>query len=575
MKRTQILTALLVLVVLISCAPTKSEIAPSPNPSLSPTSVLQPFFTQTSTASPIFQTLTTTTPIPAPALSPVPTQPDEQVYIDPNGWYSVAFPAKWKKSESSSYVGSDGFFETGYLPDLGFVPDKLTVCEWLANIQTKNLYTISLTETYRCRLFSRPGIFPAIAWEIIENPFADLTHRFFYIKADNAHFARVASTFSWLRLVDEKAEPDFSKAALRSEDIAFWNNTSAIPSNFSLKEYALPAEHQGEDPSQKIFLDFVPPELLPTRLPGNGTIWHSPTLESVNQSIAKYGYGLRQADTGFYDLYQKGKLILQNIYPLPEIYLFQTGAGNNLIFFAQTRIDPKKSIGTVGNEVSYLVQNEKISVWEKAVLNPMISGWTPIWVGNKPLFLGLGGGVTLQVWDTQRELVSSFTTYNGASVPLKAIEGIKGDFDNGVTIGDPYSLNEKETEFFRKGKVVTIHEPRSGFYWLYYWFNLANAADLRNKLANMPGVSETVELEKLAGELSIRLFPYRDDGKYSINDSHFTTGTLSGPDLLRVDLPIDYLQKNPHGNNKYYLQIMDGTKKIIKEEYFLFIPYAP
>lgn len=38
----------------------------------------------------------TFTPIPGPGsyLSPVPPNPDQQIYIDPEGWYSIYFPKK-------------------------------------------------------------------------------------------------------------------------------------------------------------------------------------------------------------------------------------------------------------------------------------------------------------------------------------------------------------------------------------------------------------------------------------------------------------------------------------------------
>ena len=472
MKQNKILTALLLLMVLVSCTLTEYEIAPFPTPSLLP---VAPSLTAPPVHPIVTPALLVTATLATPPF-PVPTQPDEQVYIDPEGWYSVAIPAQWKKSESS-YVGSDGFFETGYLPEYAFVPHSLTVCEWLANVQTKNLYTVSWMGTAGiggCQLLSRPSISPATTWAVAENPSADFAHRFLYIKADNAHFGRITSTFMWLRSVDETRKPDYSKAELRSEDIVFWDNTSLISSAFSLEEYALPPEYQGEDPSKKIFLDFVPPEILPTPSSHHGT--YSPTtLDSVNQSLSKYDYELRQVDVAYlYDLYQNDKLVLQNVYRLPEIYLFQTDSGEKMIFFAHTLVDPKQSPYTEGNMVSYLVQNEKISVWEKTLLNPMYPGWNPIWVKDKPLFVGLGDGVTLQVWNVQHELMFSFATYFGTQVPIKKFQAWKNQWilevsnfvvQDGEILNEKYnfeeifdwsSINDQPFYFFRKG-------PRVGF----------------------------------------------------------------------------------------------------------------
>lgn len=143
---------------------------------------------------------------------------------------------------------------------------------------------------------------------------------------------------------------------------------------------------------------------------------------------------------------------------------------------------------------------------------------------------------------------------------------IKGNLQDGFTIGYQYSLIENEMEFFRQGKFVAIYETQSGFYRLTYWFDFVNAS----------GVSATTEQEEVASKLSIRLFPYREDGNYSVYDSHSAIGTLtSGLGLFIVDLPIDYLLENVNGTNKYYLQVIDENGKVIKDEYFVFIPYAP
>ena len=144
--------------------------------------------------------------------------------------------------------------------------------------------------------------------------------------------------------------------------------------------------------------------------------------------------------------------------------------------------------------------------------------------------------------------------------------GIKGNMKNGLTIGYPYSLNESETEFFHQGKFVTIQESQGGFYRLSYRFDFVNAS----------GVSAVTEQEKVASQLSIRFFPYRDDGNYSTHDSHLATGFLHAVGgYFIVDLPIDYMRENNNNENKYYLQIIDDNGKIIKDEYFVFIPYAP
>ena len=144
--------------------------------------------------------------------------------------------------------------------------------------------------------------------------------------------------------------------------------------------------------------------------------------------------------------------------------------------------------------------------------------------------------------------------------------GIKGNMKNGLTIGYPYSLNENETEFFHQDQFVMIRESQGGFYRISYRFDFVNAS----------GVSAVIEQEQVASQLAIRFFPYREDGQYSIDDSQPAAGFLHAVGgYFIVDLPIDHIRANINSQNEYYLQIIDGNGKIIKDEYFLFIPYTP
>ena len=75
--------------------------------------------------------------------------------------------------------------------------------------------------------------------------------------------------------------------------------------------------------------------------------------------------------------------------------------------------------------------------------------------------------------------------------------GLLGNINDGVTIGYPYSLNEKETEFFHQGKFVNIIELKSNFYRLTYDFNFISAS----------GIYGVDELIKLASELTLEFIP--------------------------------------------------------------------
>ncbi len=173
---------------------------------------------------------------------------------------------------------------------------------------------------------------------------------------------------------------------------------------------------------------------------------------------------------------------------------------------------------------------------------------------------------TFQVMDEQEKIQQQGYFSINPHLLFPSGGGLIGNVNDGITLGFPYSLNEKETEFFHKGKFVTINEPKSGFYRLQYVFNFTDAS----------GVQGTAEQENLASELTIKLFSYKDGGNYSAHDSYPAVGTLiHSAGYYQVNLPIDYLKEKVNINDKYYLQVVDGKGKIIRDEYFLFTPYAP
>lgn len=485
LRQSHLLLFLISLTTMVSCIPRKTGINTSISISFSASPSIS---TKTSSPNPV-QTIThsPTVTLTLPKIN-TPTFPNEQIFVDPEGWFSFSFPSTWKKTSDLSYVGSDGYFDIGYLPEYSFYPNAVTVCEWLANINTKNLYTVSWLVTVEmggCKLIPRSGL-SETTWAIVENSSDDISRRFFYIKTDNAHFEDISSTFKWIRPIEEKKKPDFNKIELRSEDNDFWSKTSSLPSNLLLKEFPLPSKYQSADPSESVFLWFIPPEALPT--PSSSHQSHSPTtVESINQSLEKKGYSLQKVKDSYYlyDLYKNNTRVLQNIYQLPDIYYFQTEDEEKLVFFAYTLIDPQQTPYTKDNVISYLVLDERISIWEKTMLNSQYPYWRPIWVVDEPLFLGLGNGTTLQVFNLQHELIFSFASYYVTHVPIKKFKdwnshwilevsnfvvqdgNILNEKYNFEEVFDWFLIKEKPFYFFRKGPRVGL-SYNDKFFSTYY-----------------------------------------------------------------------------------------------------------
>ena len=468
------------MMILNSCAQTTTPTVASPVTATIPTVTLTtstPYSAVTQTIVPI--PTNTSTPI---SFEPIKTLTDEQVYIDPSGWYSVNIPSDWQEISLGLFTGENGFFETGYLPEMMFMQRPTNICHWLANIDSKSTYYIS-APTYlsrkanNCTLKTLPEITPATVQAIIENPSADYEHRFFYIKTDDEHYDEIRDSFAWLQPVAPYAEPKYPTASLSSDEAMFWENVASIPSGFSITEYELPEEAQKLDPSDKVFLEFIPPAArLEDRHQGNNSSYTPDTWESINGEISSFGYELKptEIDNRKYKLYKDDILVLDNIYRLPSINHFLTLEGEKIIFVVYTVKDPNQSSLDIGNVVSYLVQNDSITEWGYLPRNPMDSGWRPILVNYEFLWLKVGEHTHVQVQNNQRDVLFSFATYFGSRLPVEGFKSwnndwllLVGDYvvQSGEIINekfgfeevfDWYLINDKTFYFFRKGSRIGI-----------------------------------------------------------------------------------------------------------------------
>jgi len=416
----------------------------------------------------------TLTPQSPPVLST--SHANEQLYIYPEGWYSVRIPADWQAMDHpNKFSGIDGFFETEYLPEMMFIDQDVDICQWIANISTRNTYSMSFVGSIgdSCKLYTLPGVKPASEMEVIINPSADILHRVLYLKADPDHFPKIASTFTWLQPVAEQGDLKYQEASLRAADLSFWDNTAPPPSGMTITEYELPAKAQAASPAEEIFLDYVPPEALPVTEKTN-RIYTPETTENINVEITPFGYELRTGSESYlFNLYKDGNLVIRNITKLPDVHISNSSAGEKLAFIVHTIKDLEKSFYESGNAASYLVQKDSVTLWEDKPPNPMFSEGRSIWAGEDLLILGLGDGTDLQVRGADHDLLFSFETYFGAQIPFKQYQAWDGHWILGVSsfiIQDGQILNEtfgfeevfnwyliegKPLYFFRKG-------PRAG-----------------------------------------------------------------------------------------------------------------
>ena len=454
---------LILTILLSSCVQsTTPQIVPSVTIASTASSTQVPSLVSTATPTypPLVSNLVTVTPT---YFAPMPTESYQQVYIDPACWFSVNLPANWESTSVNVFSGEDGFFETGYLPQMMYMPHTHSVCDWLANINTNSVYGVFFSPSLylnhnanACMLKSMPDITPANAQAIIENPNVNAERRFFYIKTDAEHFDEIIETFAWLRPAERKQELEFKLMPVRPEDTIFWENAVLLSSKFLVKEYALPPELQNESPYSMAFSRFKPIDV--------------PTMESkindkpsINEQLKTYGYEVRIDPNGITSpqLYKDGNILFDNISLVQKgVYTFSTSTKPIFAFIVDAR---KKGC--------YLIQNDELIEWGNCFNDPY---YAPILYKGKLLWLRAIDFSHIQVETSRRDEFFSFATSYGSRWPVTQfsswndhwILGI-GDFliQDGEIINEKFGfeeifewhiVNDKPFYFFRKGPKIGI-----------------------------------------------------------------------------------------------------------------------
>lgn len=462
----------------------RTNFTPSPSPSPSreadfPGGMIPTPFPGTA---PARNTLTPTFPpgslTPQPSYKPRATTSDQQVFVDPRGWYAVNLPADWwQVVEGRSYQGWDGFFETGYLPEMAYMDHALDICLWWANIRTPNVYSVSWMGSVKgsCQLTSRPGAAAPAVIEIIPNPSADPEHRYFYLKTDPDHFDRLLISFRWLRPVEEKTRLQAPTGLVRPQDRAFWMKTGPPPAGVTVEEYPLPPRAQDENPADKMFLDFIPPEAPPLIWPEGKDEDEENDQQSAEDMLAQFGYQLQPGEEEhFQKLVRNDRVILDQILRINHLKAFQTSSGVKLILLVHRVDDPEQPFYAEGNSALYLVQNESVTLWKDGPPSPMEPGFSPILVGEQVLWLQLGEDIVLEVKNSRGQVLDAFAAYFGTHVPVRRFSAWQGgwilavsDFvvHSGETLNERYGFEqvfnwhlqgEKPVYFFRKGPRVGL-----------------------------------------------------------------------------------------------------------------------
>lgn len=458
--KTRIILAMLAM-FLVSCAPV---VTPTPTGTpVQPTATLVPL------------TPTSLVPKPTPIDAPIAPNADQQIYHDPDGWFSLNLPAAWKTQSANAFSGENGFFEARYLPEMMFMQQPVNVCQWLANIDSKATYSVALNFDNPvgpwsglpdpCTLTTLPGISPATVQLIIENPQADYEHRFLSLKADAEHFFQIESTFFWSRRIGAGQKSILPAPPLRPADASFWENTTPLFTKFTIREYALFPDGT-YSPFERTFLEYIPAEAPRVSSQKENEVSIADNRDSVDEQLKIHGYELKTDPTRktYPQLYKDGSLLLDKVANIHTVYTFSTSVKPIMAFAVQT-----------ADSMCYLVQNATLLEWGSCFNDPRLA---PILHKGELLWVRAAENSHIQVQTSQQEIVYSFASYNLVGLPINRFRSwnnhwileIDKYFDgflveDGEILNEKFGfeeafgwqlVNDKPFYFFRKGPRVGI-----------------------------------------------------------------------------------------------------------------------
>jgi hypothetical protein len=428
MKIIKATIPLFLIVVVASCSSFIST------PAINPTEVMETSMSVIKTE--IVGTLTAVPtgtwfpPPPTPTYFSAPTSdltpaPDQQVYTDPAGWYSIFFPAEMKPTDTPNTFsqGADSF-ETGYLPDMAYMSNVMNVCAWLANIeldpeQSTVEWSSRMSPTFesepRCSVSTHPNVVDTISYQIFEIPAADPEHRYVYLKTNWSPFSSANGRapiikFVWLKPITPRQESTL--APLSDKEFFLWKRTAPFLDGASVTEYALPP---GSDPSQHDRLwKELPQEALPDWYTNRSSLPVPTQTPTVEEQLKLLGYELIQTESGWKRLFRNGKILFEDVINVSKVYSFSTDFGPINTFIVNAK-------GTGGNyENSFLIQNDAVYSWEYNVQDP---DFGPILYQNETLWMkATKAGGHIQILKSDQEVVSSFAVY---TEPLYAVSRFK------------------------------------------------------------------------------------------------------------------------------------------------------
>jgi hypothetical protein len=399
--------------------------------------------------------------IPGASFTVVPPTVNEQVYVDPEDWYSVNFPANMQPTDKpNSFVGGDGLFETGYLP---YMSKPINLCLWLANVEAEPELS-GVNWMPPCSVSAKTENGYNVEYAIYENSLADPEHRFIYVKMGRylpGSGSHIKHSVSWLKTAPERSTVNMP---LSPEEVSFWENQESMLGNASIMEYALPPVAQA-GPTQEMLLRFVPEELQPDWEARRTEASRSPKEPTVEEQLKSLGYELKVVETQpayRQQLLRDGRLLFDYVFNIPKVYKFSTVSGPIYAFVVNT-VDT----GYSGYFGSFLVVNDAIYLWDYSPSDT--ANLAPILYQGELLWAKGVQNAGVEIRRSNREVLFTFRTYFATHLEVDSFQAwndhwilTAGDFvvQDGEILNQKLGLQEifewsviedKPVYLFRKG----------------------------------------------------------------------------------------------------------------------------
>ncbi len=356
-----------------------------------------------------------------PIFTPGTPSPDRQVYTDPDGWYSVYFPADMKPMETpNSFRGPSGYLETGYLSKMGYMSNVLNVCAWIANIELEPEQSVVgwgeiFSPTYKiepkCLVSAKDVKLNDSYWqnlksEVFENPAADPEHRFVFIKTgwsytNTTNCKMPAAFLAWLKPIAPRKEPIL--APISDEEISVWKKTASLLEGATVTEYNLP---DGSDPSQQMLWGDVPEEAHP-----DWSTRPQPTkTPKAEEQLKSLGYEFRvisESNPYRRQLLRDGRVLFDYVFRVSDVYHFSTNSDSITTFIVYTAtLDQFHSLKEIRG---FLIQNDAVYPWE---YNHQDSPYPPILYQNEVLWLNAAKDFNhVKILKSNQEVVYSLAAF--------------------------------------------------------------------------------------------------------------------------------------------------------------------